>query len=73
MEQCQDMTHGLMSHWGVGPEAEPGLIAALWTGRSVLLPILGRNRNTDTKRETPPPRLSTVWNFYCEISNEKWN
>ena len=50
VEQCHDMTHGLMSRWGVGPEADSGLIAALWTGRSALLPILGRTGTIDTER-----------------------
>ena len=71
VEQCHDMTHGLMSRWGVGPEADSGLIAALWTGRSALLPILGRTGTIDTERDSP--RLSTVQNCWCEISKEHWN
>ena len=55
VEQCHDMTHGLMSRWGVGPEVESGFITALWTGRSALLPILGRTGITDNERDPPPP------------------
>ena len=59
MEQCHDMTHGLMSRWGVGPEAESGLITALWTGHSALLPIL-EETGTPAQRDPPPQALYTM-------------